>query len=958
MALFSGWSEDAQQFEGKGTREFNTGTVDDDLDMIMEYIGEQVSQGQKVGLKDAIEQLKSMGLPMRDYEMYAGRLMSTMRDAPDRDKKAEQLGIPSFQEMEGMNLADRVMQGGAQEWLQILYGAGAAEKGMAEFFGPEGEKGVGSKVLDYLGGEGSADFWQGMVTPYDERTSPYSDSTKGEVQEQRKAKVAQYKSNEKIWKSFNATTDLEEETGLDIPWNLGGVAGEMIPGMILGGIGAKMTTGAGQVLYNIGTNTGLEAAKYQEHGDTMEAGLGIAAGGSEFLGPIVKKVGETVGRIPVVGGAFEGAGNLAGGILEKMPAFDPVTKGSRFVNWLDFKNKGIPYASKQGISKNEADRGYNLWNMVTKGELDIPYVWLDRNKQVLHNINEETFQEPISVMTNQLNKINKKAGGLYDKALENMGPGAKEMTEAGFDGDYPAGDLMMQKIQALKQQFTEAGDPYREAFEEAGNNINVDSAALFDMSKNQLVDSSSIAHLNRAIKNVTKRETQYSSAAKQRMDEVTSGMRDAQERINAYYGTNKDLGKQQKLLAQEKDLLEDKWIELRNNPDASTKAIEAAKNAFDRKQYNMDKVTEKIGTLNKGKAADNAQVNANQLELDSMDSDGGVLDLDNLTATQFAEVMKQVNTARYGGSDMLGEMSDNVKRELGDWYSKAQKTMHDLPEEFSVPYKKAKGIEKRSIDMFKGNSKIKDLGKIMSLKGPERLEKLQKLFEGEPTNLKLAKEFLSSDDPALLGMIRHNIEQRVGPSPLKSTESGQRFDFKGFADAFKDVDFDDYRSLVDPSKVPGTWGPIDGISGLAGWQTNVGAPIGAINDAVKSSGAYKHQSTGSQIGDILRYNDEAFPYSVYEHTDPLIIDRARNFTRKMKPSGYTDYHMGPETQKDSFNMVLKDQPAYMEGLEPKDLLQGKGMLKLFENIKKNVSGGSSTVEPIPDASGLDILQGE
>lgn len=717
-------------------------------------------------LEEAVRLVNEKGIIKGDYATYAGRMLHRVRT----DKEAMDMGLPSRKVLEAMGgrdswalgefsgVGNRIARGGQKELNQILYGIGNWSRGLDK------------SIHEATGG---------MIGRSEEEFK--------QVQADRKQAVGDFKFDEAIWKSYNANPDSENESGLDMPWNVGGTIGEMIPGMVAGGITALPIKGVMQPATAFGSNAALEGAKYEEHGDKVEAGIGIGAGLLEF--------------IPGVG--------------PYLKSLNPVRKGQMIKNWATFAGSG----TKKGLGKNAADRGFNAWKMVNERNLSAPYSMARNPKKVVDKLGSETRLTPIIQMKKEMADIEGRGALAYRQALENIGYSKEQMkkTVPAEAQATPYGYGIREKVNEQKAKFQELAKPHREAYRKAGDSLQLNTKEMVDMAQNGLTDPSALAHLNRSIRGVTKRESPYSIATKARLDELSRQKLGLNESINKLSDSLPLAKEQLAQLVSERKLIADKIASL---PEEATQLTrDGLTNQLSAKDLQTKKLKQKITSGDKKLSGDIASRNAGDFEYGELIKSEGMLDLDNLTANQLDDVIMNINQELKGSGQMMGAMSPTVEKQLKGWAKQAREKLGNLDPEFSVPYGKTKAIDKASIDLFSDDAgPVKGLATALDDKTNTKLEGLF-TGKGGMDNLQGLGQIMDSSNPTYRGLVRKNIEDQIDPSVLKqgNYDYPVGFDFTKFANNTRSVDWDDYRKLLPDGESEG----VDFLSGLSGFDDTV-----------------------------------------------------------------------------------------------------------------------------------------
>ncbi len=872
MALFSFAGEGSQTMAQLLNKKIEGGlTVDKQLEGVLDFM----KANGISSLEEGVATLREQGVNLNTYANYAGRMMHKLEFVPNGEKIMKSMGLPdlgTLREMGGRddwamgNLSgthNRFVRGGQKELNQLFYGVGKVE----EWIRDEGPK----FVEDLPGALSDIDLVPGEI-------EPYSDERK-RVQQERKDKVANAKFDEDLWASYNATEDEDSETGLDRPWNIGGTGGEVVPGVAAGFGSGSLYKGAGQLFGAFGINALMEMLKYQEHDDTTEAGIGVGAGLLEF--------------IPGVG--------------QYLKSFNPVRKGQMIKNFAtNTSTKGLTQ-NKKDLDFNAADRGHNAWKLVDDSMLTVPYTMADNPKGTAAKIAKETRALPLVNMQRTIAEIYRRGAKVFEKGLDNIGPSKSKLAQGVPEANQarPYGYNLRKHIQLQKQKLSTLGDPYRKAYRDAGDTITLDTKEMMDMAKNQLKDPSAIEHLNRSVRGVTKRETQYSKDTLKRIDDITKNKAIYDRDINKYLDMEPFDKEQIGVFTEE---LKNLSNTLKNLPDEASQAtIDKLKTQIKAKGLQLNKATNKYSKSKKKYDTDVSARNAGDFELKGYEETGGMLDLENLTANQLVDVIENLNQELTGTATMSGAMTDRVKTQLTNWRKIARNKLSELDPKFSTPYNKAKEIESTSFRLFGDQSPIKGLKDALDDMDSDKA--LEGLFKGEGglENIQHMGQWLPSTDKTYRGLVRQNIESQIDPNVLKQGDSAfpVQFDFSMFADNTKHINWDDYRKVLPKEGRQG----VDYLSGLSGFDDAVlGGQHGKISEAIRNQkDTYDLKDTPIRDAfDTAHMFMGDVPYHIYDSPVPNWRQSFITQMRKTKgPEAQKPILFGPRAQSDMYEVPFK-----------------------------------------------------
>lgn len=855
MGLFSFAGSDSRtlnQALGSGLKDAKT--VDSQLELILEFMDANNIDDLRSGIS-MIEDYTDAEIKY-SYGTLAGRALKKLEGTDPSRAEEFKLGLPSSSIIKEMGypgdyaagdfsgVGERVLRGGQKELQQILYGLGNVEEWMRD---------KGPEFVESLPGLlGDIDLVPGEL-------APYSDDRKA-IQKQRKLNVEDIKLSEEAWKSYYATEDPESDSGLNEPWNVAGTIGEIVPGMSVGGVGSMLTKGAMQAPVAFGLNAGLEGLKLEEHGDTTEAAIGTAAGLLEF--------------IPGTSGALK---NL-----------NPVSKGMSLANYLLHGARGPATTSKKGISKGAADRGYNAWKMINDNTLSAPYDLVENTKRVMAKVGDESRATPIIQLKKTLAEIQSRGARAMNMGLGAVGESYGDLTKA--NGTYPLGKLFRDHIQLKKQELTTLGDPYREAYRKVGDNLIVDSKKLLDTEKEYLKDPGARKHVYNAINSVSSRETKYSKEAAARLAELDKATIARDKRINSFVDAEEFGATERNLLQEEITALTKK---LGDNPS------ELATNLIEKKQLALDKKVFEAKSKAKEYTSDLHARNASAFEKSSIQEDGGILDMENLTANNIVDIVENLNAELSGAHPFSGTLSDSTVYQIKQYRNTLRDSLSELPEEFSGPFNKAKEIEKTSLVNFGDEGPVPMIKQALKDKSNKSLEGL---FTGDEglTNLQNVGQIMDSNNPAYRGFVRKNISDRIDPSvsQLGGWEYPVTFDFDKYNLNTLGINWDDYRQILPEDGQAG----IDYLSGLGGvdksvMKGNLNPVLAAVGQAKDPASLDKSPIRDSLDAARVYFSPEAKPYYRYDGNQPTIAERIGTEMKKTQaPESMDPLLMSPASQ--------------------------------------------------------------
>jgi len=870
MAIFSFAGEGSQTMEQMLKSKMKGDiSVEDQLDLISDHMKHTGINN----LEQALADLKELGVEnLKSYGTYAGRMMRRLENEPNGEQLMQAMGLPDYNVIKEMGGRDdwalgnlsgahnRFVRGGQKELNQMMYGVGKVEEWIRDE-GPE-------FVENLPGALGDIDLVPGEI-------EPYSDERKA-VQQQRKDSVADAKLGEDVWASYNAVEDEESATGLDRPWNVAGTGGEVVPGMAAGFGSGAIYKGAGQMFGAAGINTLIESLKYQEHRDKIEAGIGIGAGVLEF--------------IPGVG--------------QYLKSLNPVRKGQMIKNFATNTAAGGQVQNKADLPFNQADRGHNAWKLVNDKMLTVPYVMAENPKGMASKIVDEKRALPMVNMQNTIAEIYKRGSLVFEQGLGNIGPSKSVLAQGVPDVNKarPYGYNIRKYIQLQKQKLSELGDPYRKAYRDQGEKITLDTTEMLDMAKNNLKDPSAIEHLNRSVRGVTKRETQYSKDTLKRIDELTHNQHTYDKRINKFLDAE---GFDKEQIGIFQDELKNLQATLNDLPEeASQAAIDKLNTQIRSKGLQLSKKAKSFANAKSQYGKDVSARNAGDFEMKGYEETGGMLDLENLTANQLVDVIENLNQELTGSATFSGKMTPRVETQLKNWRASAKAKLSELDPSFSVPYNKAKEIESTSFKLFGDQSPIKGFKEALEDKKSDKA--LEGLFKGDEglTNLSHMGEWMPSSNETYRGLVRQNIEGRIDHNVLKQGDSAfpNMFDFEMFAENTKDINWDDFRKLLPKGQTQG----VDYLSGLSGFDDAVlGGQHSKILNAMKNQkDPYDLKDTPIKDAmDTAHLFMNKAPYHIYDSPFPNWRQSFINQMRKTKgPEYQKPILFGPKAQSDMYEI--------------------------------------------------------
>lgn len=878
---------------------FDTMDVEKGTDVLLDFM-------EKTGtsLTTAMKMMNDSGMKPREEELYAGRLLRRLENQPDGEQLMQKYGLPSLKVVKEMGTPDdwsignmsgtlnRFIRGGQQEMAQIMYGAGKGE----EWLRNKGEEAMYSVLPDW---------WKDKIDAVPGDLGKYAQE-RVEVQKGRKQFIADSKYDENVWKSYNAELDPETSTGLNLPWNVGGAFGEGVPGMAAGGLAGTAIRGAGQPLAAFGVNSLLEGAKYQEHDNAQEAIVGTAMGLADF--------------VP----------------FAKMLSLNPVSKGMRLKNWATAPGTNEMMMNNKNLTRSSADRAYNAAKMLESNNLFVPFSMANAPKSTAQKLANETREVPIKQMGDLLSKVKSSASLAYEQGLDAIGPAYNSFKGAVPKGHQsaPLGYALRNQIIQLKKRFSDKAQPFITASENAGKKIKLDTQDMMDMATGSIKSPKALSAFNTSLKSVTGRESKYSKETKELMAELLKS-KDKMSAFNAEHVLQEPFNK---------TTLDNLRADFSNIQQSIMDLPEGATQlSADKLATQLEKKRNQIGKSQLKYDTDVATYNQNaqqlvegDVKMQEIEDTGGMLDLDNLTAYELSELVKEVNSRAYSTVQTRDGLEETEKYQLKQWGKQARKLLGD-PEKtsqaFAVPFNKAKALQAQSLELF-GDSSIPGLGKAMTQQdGVGGNIALEKLFTGTGSENNLAQlgGFLKSDDATFRGLVRKNIEDKVTPDVQGISGVGGShvdFDLEKFAQNTEGVDWDVYRAMMGPGGRAG----IDNLSGLGG-----------LNDTMLKG----------QFDNLKGAMDKTPDLSMAEVT-PIrdTLDQMRVYT-KLSDQPYYRYSLNEPNIREKIGMELeKSRPPEVVG----GRYQGPGRAKkVYGSILEQLRESEGVGNLPQNAEGLDIL---
>jgi len=399
-----------------------------EYDQLIDAISSQVGEGKNFStFQEAYDTLaKAEGIKLPNANMLRGRAMkrvewlSNSGKIKDKKKYMTQLGIS---EDELASMGERFAGGAAQEINKLDYARGKLAN-------------VRNAGMDAMGIPKVAQKFLSTILPFNNLLGEGQTKQEAEIKRETDRILTD---EEKFWKGYGSNVDIESSGGLDLPLNLAGGAGGLLPDLLAGfGAGVVGKKVATQFLAEAGASIGMETAKYQMEGD-KEA---------------------TISNI----------------VTDLLLNAVTMRGGSALANTLDKTKAGREVSG--AMTTGDTQAAIEAMNLMADGKTKIPSLLVSDPASATSKINAPKSTQEALDIKKAFGEAEAKTATDVDDSLTGISPDVEvKKANAPIDsaeGQDPVAKQFVDEIEARKSQFIERAQPFTDAYKEVGADIDID----------------------------------------------------------------------------------------------------------------------------------------------------------------------------------------------------------------------------------------------------------------------------------------------------------------------------------------------------------------------------------------------------------------------------------------------------------------------------------------------------